>query len=158
MRKKPIVENMMVNMFEAHAEKIISDLLEVVIKQIEPVMQLHNLEGDAAFFVCDSNSDIFLSEKIMEVMEHAQEAFKKKSSELVFVQACGCEPYLKSKNLRLKIVAHKGLYTIQKIRHFEEVVGEDVILIHRMLKNNFKSNEYWLITEQFYEALTAEKN
>jgi hypothetical protein len=82
-------------------------------------------------------------------MEAANEAFKAKADELVFVQACGCDPCLQSKNLRLKIVAHKGEFTVQKIRRFEELAGEDVILVHRLLKNDLNSDEYWLVTADF---------
>ena len=51
--------------------------------------------------------------------------------------------------------AHRGEFTIQKIRNFEELAGEDVILTHRMLKNSIKSNEYWLVTESFLTELSV---
>ena len=50
LRKKPVIGGKIADMFEAHAETIISALLEAVIDQIEPVMSLNKLEGDAAFF------------------------------------------------------------------------------------------------------------
>ena len=56
MLKKPIVGNSMANIFEAHADKVISDLLEAVIDAMEPDVQLNKLEGDAAFFFCNSKS------------------------------------------------------------------------------------------------------
>ena len=125
MRKRPIVGDKMADMFESHAEVIISDLLETVIDAIEPKMQLNKLEGDAAFFFCDVKDDKNQSDEIIELMDAANEAFKAKLTELVFVQACGCDPCRQSKNLRLKIVAHKGEFTVQKIRRFEELAGED---------------------------------
>ena len=136
MRKRPIVGDKMADMFESHAEVIISDLLETVIDAIEPKMQLNKLEGDAAFFFCDVTDDKNQSDEIIELMDAANEAFKAKLTELVFVQACGCDPCRQSKNLRLKIVAHKGEFTVQKIRRFEELAGEDVVLVHRLLKND----------------------
>jgi hypothetical protein len=122
---------------------------------MEPDVQLNKLEGDAAFFFCNSKSQPFEADKILEAMERGNEAFKEKASELVFIQACGCDPCLQSKNLRLKMVAHLGEFTIQKIRNFEELAGEDVILTHRMLKNSIKSNEYWLVTESFLTELSV---
>ena len=156
MRKRPIVGDKMADMFESHAEVIISDLLETVIDAIEPKMQLNKLEGDAAFFFCDVTDDKNQSDEIIELMDAANEAFKAKLTELVFVQACGCDPCRQSKNLRLKIVAHKGEFTVQKIRRFEELAGEDVVLVHRLLKNDLKSDEYWLVTPEFYAGLNAE--
>ena len=83
---------------------------------------------------------------IVEIMARANAAFNKKLSDLAFVQACGCEPCTQSKNLRLKICAHKGNFSLNTIRNFEELSGEDVILTHRMLKNDIESSEYWLVT------------
>ena len=85
-------------------------------------MKLNKLEGDAAFFFCDENNVKFQSDQILPLMEAANEVFKNKASELMFVQSCGCDPCLQSKNLRLKIVAHKGDFTIRKIRRFEKML------------------------------------
>ena len=155
LRKMPVIGGKIADGFEAHAETIISDLLEAVIGQIEPVMSLNKLEGDAAFFFCEDDGNGSKADDIIGVMERAHEAFKEKASELVFVQACGCEPCLQSKNLRLKIVAHKGEFAIKKIRQFEEIAGEAVILVHRLLKNSLKNNEYWLLTDAFAEHVSA---
>ncbi len=40
-------------LFESHTEIIISEFLESVIEAIEPVMQLHKLDGNAEFFYCN---------------------------------------------------------------------------------------------------------
>ena len=89
-------------------------------------------------------------------MDNANKAFNEIASKLVFVQGCGCEPCLQSKNLKLKIIAHKGIFAIKNIRNFEELAGEDVILTHRMLKNNIESNEYWMVTDNFAKCLSPE--
>ena len=141
MQKKPLFGKFIAKNFENHASVIISDLLESVIDAIEPVMKLNKLEGDAAFFYTHETEAKYQSDDIIKVMEKANQAFYKKASELVFVQACGCEPCSQSKNLKLKIVAHRGNFIIQNIRNFEEISGEAVILTHRLLKNNLTSNE-----------------
>ena len=155
-RKKAVVGKFLADNFEFHAEAIVSDLLEAVIEVVEPTLKLNKLEGDAAFFYYDEPQNKKYADKILEAMKSANKAFNEKASSLVFVQACGCEPCLQSKNLRLKIVAHKGSYAIKKIRNFEELAGEDVILTHRMLKNDIESNEYWLVTDNFYNELNQE--
>jgi hypothetical protein len=153
LKRKPVFGKFMAANFESHATTIISDLLETVIDNVEPTMKLNKLEGDAAFFFCTDDGDRSQSDKIVEAMSKANEAFMKRVSDLLFVQACGCEPCTQSKNLRLKIVAHKGEFSLNTIRNFEELSGEDVILTHRMLKNDIKSTEYWLVTESFYKNL-----
>ena len=122
LRNKPVVGKFLADNFEFHAEAIISDLLEAVIEVIEPVLKLNKLEGDAAFFFCDENAIKNQADQILKAMDNANKAFNEKASKLVFVQACGCEPCLQSKNLKLKIVAHKGVFAIKNIRNFEELL------------------------------------
>ncbi|MGH8049243.1 MAG: DUF2652 domain-containing protein, partial [Arenimonas sp.] len=47
----------------------------------------------------------------------------------------------------LKAFVHSGEIAIKQVRQFEELAGEDVILIHRLLKNQVPSRDYVLITE-----------
>ena len=153
LKKTSVIGKFMASQYESHESKIIADLLEKVIGSIKPVMNLNKLIGNSALFYCEENKNKNQSDEIINIMHKANKTFKEKKSELVFVQACGCEPCTQSKNLKLKILAHKGVFKINKIRNFEEISGEDVILTHRMLKNDIKSNEYWLVTENFYSSL-----
>ncbi len=50
-------------------------------------------------------------------------------------------------NLTLKFVAHVGDIATQTIRHRLKLVGIDVILVHRMLKNPVTVREYVLLSE-----------
>ena len=154
--KKPIFGAALAKNFESHASTIVADLLETVIDAVEPSLRLNKLEGDAAFFFSSSKIGSTSGNEIVDVMAQANEAFNKKLSDLAFVQACGCEPCTQSKNLRLKICAHKGKFSLNTIRNFEELSGEDVILTHRMLKNDIGSSEYWLVTDAFYKTLNTE--
>ena len=43
-----------------------------------------------------------------------------------------------------------GTVAFVKVRQFEELVGGDVVLIHRLLKNSIEAREYILMTEPFY--------
>ena len=40
---------------------------------------------------------------------------------------------------------------VKRVRQFEELAGEDVIIIHRLLKNSIDQKEYILITDNFYQ-------
>ena len=51
-------------------------------------------------------------------------------------------------NLKLKCFVHYGEFLIKKIRNFEEIAGQDVIILHRLMKNSINSNEYILFTEK----------
>ncbi|MBI3163287.1 MAG: DUF2652 domain-containing protein, partial [Chloroflexi bacterium] len=54
-------------------------------------------------------------------------------------------------DLRLKAFLHHGEVVFKKIRQFEEMAGEDVIIVHRLIKNSIPSNEYILMTDAFYQ-------
>ena len=45
---------------------------------------------------------------------------------------------------------HHGEVAIRKIRQFEELTGEDVILAHRLLKNSVSKPEYILMSASFH--------
>ena len=153
MKKKPLIGNKLASYWESHAEKIIKDLLESIITSFEPIMKLNKIEGDAAFFYlkCLKPEDEAL--KMLSFMKLANDNFKEKLSKLQFVQSCPCDPCQQARNLSLKIVVHHGDFHITKMRDFTELSGENVILIHRLLKNSIESNEYWLFTKQFSKFL-----
>ena len=153
MKKKPLIGNKLASYWESHAEKIIKDLLETIITSFEPIMKLNKIEGDAAFFYLKSLKPKDEALNILSFMKLANDNFKHKLSKLQFVQSCPCDPCQQARNLSLKIVVHHGDFHITKIRDFTELSGENVILIHRLLKNSIKSNEYWLFTKQFSKFL-----
>jgi hypothetical protein len=52
-------------------------------------------------------------------------------------------------HLTLKIIVHFGCITTTEIKGMLKLVGPDVILAHRILKNNIKEKEYLLMTNQY---------
>ncbi|GAL84824.1 hypothetical protein MYP_2052 [Sporocytophaga myxococcoides] len=52
-------------------------------------------------------------------------------------------------NLTIKIIVHYGCITTTEIKGMLKLVGPDVILAHRILKNNVKEKEYLLMTDQY---------
>ena len=119
MRKAPVFGKQIAEKWESHAEQIITELLETIISAFESTLSLNKLEGDAAFFFVNDDGSEHLSDRIVVCMQEAMNAFSKKASEMLFIRSCPCDPCQQTKNLRLKIFAHKGEYQIKKIRHFE---------------------------------------
>jgi hypothetical protein len=156
MRSKPLVGKSIAAFWQGHAEQLIKDLLETIITVFEPVMVLNKIEGDAAFFYLEEDKVGEQAEQIVDCMRSAQEEFKEKLSSLQYVQACPCDPCQQSKDLRLKIVVHRGEFKISLIREFTELAGQDVIFVHRLLKNSIRSDEYWLFTESFKDLLKSD--
>jgi hypothetical protein len=60
---------------------------------------------------------------------------------------CDCASCAQLDNLSLKCVAHEGEVAEQRIKRNVELAGVDVILVHRMLKNQVPVLEYVLMTD-----------
>ncbi len=138
-----------------HAEQIITDLLDAVIDQSEHPLQLNKLEGDAAllYAVCGDDS----ARAAVDVLNQVKlffEAFRTRQNSIIADSdgGCGCDACTSVGSLRLKVVMHMGEVLFKRIRQFEEMAGEPVILVHRLLKNSIVSDEYLLMTEDFAAA------
>jgi hypothetical protein len=65
---------------------------------------------------------------------------------------CQCGACQSASNLTLKFVAHYGYIKEIKVARFVKATGVDMIIAHRLLKNDVDSSEYLLITEPYCEA------
>jgi len=137
-----------------HAEEIIFDLLEAVIDQAAYPLTLNKLEGDAAFLYAgmDDQNQTDVARDVVRQAQKFFEVFYERARSLSQERAdCYCNACQGILNLKLKIILHSGKAVFKKIRHFEELAGEDVILVHHLLKNSIPSNEYILITQPFHQ-------
>lgn len=153
MRKKPIIGKKIADFWDSHAHKLINTLLEEVIQNFEPVMQFNKLEGDAALFFLEEIGEKNQMQDIYKKMVITRERFNSKVNSLQFVQSCPCDPCQQSKNLKLKMFLHKGYFNQTEIRNNQELSGEALIFIHRLLKNKVKSSEYFLFSGAVLEQL-----
>jgi len=69
---------------------------------------------------------------------------------------CSCDGCQQVGELTLKFVTHSGEVAFQKVKQFTELAGIDVILVHRMLKNDVPVREYVLMTHPVLEQLEPE--
>ncbi|MGC9398752.1 MAG: DUF2652 domain-containing protein [Anaerolineae bacterium] len=136
-----------------HAEEIITELMEAVIDKADYPLTLNKLEGDAALLYAEveENPQAAVHDIARQVLGFFA-AFKQKQTTLVEAGegGCPCEACRNIAQLQLKAVLHYGEVVMKQIRQFEELAGNNVILIHRLLKNSLPSREYILMTEDFY--------
>lgn len=137
-----------------HAEEIVFDLLEAVINHAAYPLTLNKLEGDAAFLYAEVNEENQI-EIVRDAARQVREFFKvfyERAHRLSTERAdCDCDACQRIFDLRLKAVLHFGEAVFKKIRQFDEMAGEDIILIHQLLKNSIPSHEYILMTEPFHQ-------
>lgn len=132
----------------SHAQDIVGRLLEAVIDAAKP-FKLAKLEGDAAFLYSTKDGDGSLGRWVNEI----RSAFLSKREEISQNRICTCHGCTEVDKLNLKFVAHVGDVGFQKIKQFTELAGVDVILVHRMLKNDVPAREYVLVTDAALQQL-----
>ncbi|WP_022893705.1 DUF2652 domain-containing protein [Agromyces subbeticus] len=136
----------------AHAEVNTGRMLERMI-DAAPGFDLIEIEGDAAFFslqVDEGTTDASITE-ILDAAVAMHRAFHLERR-YVTANLCPCVGCKGAADLKLKFVAHVGEVATQTIRDRIKLVGIDVILVHRMLKNPVGIPEYVLLSEELYRA------
>jgi uncharacterized protein YndB with AHSA1/START domain len=69
---------------------------------------------------------------------------------------CQCGACQTASNLTLKFIAHFGYIKEIKVAQFVKATGVDMIVAHRLLKNDVGSDEYILMTEPCCDAVGRE--
>ena len=141
-----------------HAQDILADLMSTVVTALRPTLRLSKLEGDAAFaYVVTEAIDPSL---LQDVVERTYFAFRRRLRDIGQASTCDCDACTRMPVLDLKVVAHHGTVIRQRIAGHEELVGADVIVVHRLLKNHvdetlgFKA--YALYTDACVRAMGAD--
>lgn len=133
-----------------HSHEILSDLLETICLQIEKLLTIHKLEGDAVFAYAPE-AIIARGETILELVESTYAAFRDRQTDIKRSTTCTCRACQNIPSLDLKFIVHHGDYIIQQVRDIREMVGSDVNLVHRLLKNHVTEATGWraylMITE-----------
>jgi hypothetical protein len=134
----------------AHAEVNTARLLGTIV-DAAPDLDLVEIEGDAAFLYRDvgSTDPARLVEEVTQAASAMHRAFHLER-QYVAANLCPCAGCKEAADLSLKFVAHVGEVATQTIRDRLKLVGIDVILVHRLLKNTVPLREYVLLTEQLY--------
>ncbi len=137
-----------------HAQDIVAQLLEAVIDAAEPKLKLAKLEGDAAFFYAsfDTGSEpklAFVAEQVAAIYR----AFHRRVTDLALNTLCPCDGCRQAGDLKIKLVGHVGDVAVQKVKNLTELAGVDVILVHRLLKNEVPVPEYLLITDPVFRYI-----
>lgn len=136
----------------AHAEVNTGRLLGTVI-DAAPGLELIEIEGDAAFLYrpVDSVAPDALVGEVVRLALAMHGAFHLERVH-VAKNLCPCAGCKEAANLTLKFVAHVGEIATQTIRQRLKLVGIDVILVHRLLKNPVPVREYVLLSEDLYRT------
>jgi len=134
-----------------HSQTIITELVKVIIREIELPLEVAKLEGDAVFLFCRKSGGAKLWAETNKIIGEKLIAFfrifSEKVAELSESTTCSCHACTHIEKLRLKVVVHSGEALFHQVYNFLELAGVDVIIVHRLLKNSVNADQYLLLTE-----------
>ncbi len=117
-----------------HAQGILTELLQVLLKETKPPLALSRLAGDAV--VSYALGDAFASgQTFIEMIENTYVAFRRNIDLMVMNTQCRCNACQRIVDLDLKFFVHYGTFALQKLADHDELVGSDVNLLFRLTKN-----------------------
>ncbi len=125
-----------------HAHEILTELLEVIVKSFNPILTLSKLEGDAVFSYAFSEN-ILRGETLLELVEATYAAFRDRATSMHRNTTCTCAACRGINGLDLKFIVHYGEFILQTVANNSEVVGSDVNLAHRLMKNHVAEETGW---------------
>ena len=116
-----------------HAQDILADLMGTIVTALRPSFRLVKLEGDAAFtaMVVERPDGSLL----LDTIERCYFGFRRRRRDVRQATSCECNACVRIPDLNLKFVVHHGQALTQKVAGRSELVGSDVIVVHRLLKN-----------------------
>lgn len=117
-----------------HAQDILADLVDTVVTSLRPGFKLVKLEGDAAFM--SKPGDATDGSALLDTVERCYFAFRRRLRDIAQATSCACNACLRIPTLGLKFVVHHGQVARQSMAGMTELVGSDVIVVHRLLKNH----------------------
>jgi hypothetical protein len=118
-----------------HAQDALQNLFDVQLAHIKYPFVISGFRGDAIFMYIPA-TDICEPQTILEALENLFFVFADTRRQMIYNTNCTCRACQNIARLDLKMVIHYGEYVIQKLGDREELLGADVIVPHRMLKND----------------------
>jgi hypothetical protein len=117
-----------------HARGTLTELLGVLIDGAGPPLTISKLEGDAVFSY--GFEDGFLEgQTLVEIIEGTYVAFRRAVDLMVLNNTCRCNACANVSSLDLKFFVHFGSFAVQHLAGRDELLGPDVNLVHRLMKN-----------------------
>jgi len=122
-----------------HAEDSLKDLIGLLIEQTKSPLVISRLEGDAVISYAPEAS-FLQGQTMLEIIENTYVEFREARQRMRLNTTCTCNACQNIPNLDLKFFVHHGTYVLQNMANYTELVGNDVNIAHRLLKNRIKED------------------
>jgi uncharacterized protein YndB with AHSA1/START domain len=97
---------------------------------------------------------------LLDVIERCYFGFRRRRRDVRQATTCECDACMRIPDLNLKFVAHVGPVVRQQMAGLDELIGRDVIVVHRLLKNTVTevtgTTAYALLTDACTTAMALD--
>lgn len=136
-----------------HAKHIIEELLEVLIDSNEIGLELSEIEGDALLFYRPGKAPT--AAELLAQIQRMYVNFHGHLKRYETHRICSCGACCSATDLSLKFVSHYGEVANKQVKDRSKLFGKDVIVAHRLLKNEVDSEEYSLFSDNLVRACST---
>jgi uncharacterized protein YndB with AHSA1/START domain len=126
----------------------------VVAEALRAAIRVEKLEGDAVF--CADADGTLAPDGVLSAIESCYGAFARRRRTIGQATTCTCAACAAIPQLALKFVAHHGEFVVRDIAGSRELVGTDVVRVHRLLKNSVVESTGIRAYALLSDALVAE--
>lgn len=135
-----------------HAKEITSHLFNGMVDIDPDRWKVGNVVGDCLFLYNDSSDS---PDETYAYLRSLYEHFRDSIAVVAGGSTCRCGACDRSGDLALKFVVHSGEFDVQEIAGRRELIGSDIVVAHRLLKNSIPLKEYALLTESVADVAKA---
>ena len=143
-----------------HAGLALSYLLETIVEKLDDLLTISKLEGDAVFAYIEADK-LQECQLLLELIDQTYVAFRDRAESLYEHATCPCRACKAIPTLDLKFILHHGDYVLQQVAGIRDLLGTDVNLLHRLLKNGVSEATGWkgyaIFTNQALEHMQCSK-
>ena len=143
------------NVPDAYA--VLSALLDGIVARVVPPFTLSELEGDAVFAYATDPTPVPMSNGMLDCINACYADFRERVGQARGIWTCWCDACARIDVLDLKFILHSGAYVVQEIAGHSKLVGPEVVIAHRLLKNQVATvlghGAYALVTAAAAEKL-----
>ncbi|MBI4315395.1 MAG: DUF2652 domain-containing protein [Chloroflexi bacterium] len=125
-----------------HAQEVLTELLELLVGRLTSKLILSKLEGDAVF-VHLPEEQLARGDTLLDLIDATYGAFRDRVEGIRRRTTCECRACQAIPLLDLKFIVHHGDYITQNVSGIRELLGTDVNLVHRLLKNHVAEATGW---------------
>lgn len=124
-----------------HSQEILAELMEAISRSFGGKLTIDQVEGDA---LCCTTERTAVG--VTDWLRGTYRVFHRRLRDIRLATTCPCRACATVQDLGLKFVVHRGSFSRYEVAGRVQLHGNDVNVVHRLLKNTVPGREYLLAT------------